>query len=238
VIRVYTLGRSAEQSIDVGPDFKRVSRRHAEIAVLGPNAYRITDLGSANGTEVFDGHRWISVSQATISRDQRFRLGGEFEATVEELIREGRITESQAGEPEQNPEAGSIFRNIELRHVVGLALVAALAAVVIAVFIQSPSKLNEADGGDAGERETQVRRCGRDVTVYFKEGCKYCEATEHFLDDNNIQYTGIDITDPEVLRALVQKYGRVEGVPFVVIDDEDPIVGHNEARLRRSLCLN
>jgi hypothetical protein len=88
-MKTFTLGRGPEQSINVGEEHSRVSRRHAEIAVLGPGTYRITDLGTLNGTEVMVDGRWKRVSQATLSYSQRFRLAGQFESSIADLAHQG-----------------------------------------------------------------------------------------------------------------------------------------------------
>lgn len=91
-MRAFTLGRNtAKQSVtvDVGPNFPAVSRCHAEIVAAGPDRYQITDLGSTNGTEVWENGHWRRVTQAIISSRQRFRLGGQFETTITDLARLG-----------------------------------------------------------------------------------------------------------------------------------------------------
>ena len=76
-------------TVDVGPNFPTVSRRHAEIVSVGPDRYKILDLGSTNGTEIWENGRWKPVNQAIISSTQRFRLGGRFETTLQDLVRLG-----------------------------------------------------------------------------------------------------------------------------------------------------
>jgi FHA domain len=91
-VNKFTLGRNTASqavSFDVGANFMRVSRLHAEISVIGPDRYRLKDLGSTNGTEVFDGGSWVEIAETGISSSQRFRLGGEFETSVDELKRQG-----------------------------------------------------------------------------------------------------------------------------------------------------
>jgi len=176
VIRVYTLGRSAEQSIDVGPDFKRVSRRHAEIAVLGPNAYRITDLGSANGTEVFDGHRWISVSQATISRDQRFRLGGEFEATVEALIRQGyEIPAKEAATADT--ESVAVLPSPMRDRIAQLVMLSGCLSLIFGVILTTVQMLGEIRSGNVSA-----------------EPCVACKITKIGELDFKTRYPGIAVS--------------------------------------------
>lgn len=86
------MGRNAagqSVTVDVGPNFPAVSRRHAVIVAEGPDQYQIIDLRSTNGTEVWENGRWRAVTQATISSSQSFRLGRQFETTIADLARLG-----------------------------------------------------------------------------------------------------------------------------------------------------
>jgi glutaredoxin len=218
-MKAFTLGRSPEVSCDVGANFPRVSRRHAEISYIGSGRYRIRDLNTPNGTEILKNGRWVRVSEATISNSQRFRLAGQFESSVEELAWLGhQIARPQArasglGEPRMAPPRR--FRTTAVLMtltVVGLSLGGAYLW----------------PGRDSGH-------CGGSVKVYFKEGCPYCEATEAFLLSLHVRYQRINIASPGVLERLEKEYGSVRGVPLVVIDGVH-WEGHNEMRLRKALC--
>lgn len=67
--RPAALGREASSAVRLNDH--EVSRRHAEIQPLGNNAYRIVDLGSANGTYV-NGQ---IVDQATLQPGDQVQLG-------------------------------------------------------------------------------------------------------------------------------------------------------------------
>jgi glutaredoxin len=77
--------------------------------------------------------------------------------------------------------------------------------------------------------------CGTSVTVYAKEGCPFCEKTENFLNENGVEYTRLDVEDPDVLRELQQNY-NTSYVPVVVVDGQH-VIGNNIGWLRQVLCL-
>ena len=55
----FTIGRGPENDIVV--PHHSVSRRHAELAVLGGGSYRLTDLRSTNGTFHYDGDTLVRI---------------------------------------------------------------------------------------------------------------------------------------------------------------------------------
>jgi len=77
--------------------------------------------------------------------------------------------------------------------------------------------------------------------IYALSTCPYCKRTKRFLDENKIAYdcTDVDLLDDakqdEVLEEIEKLTGR-RSFPVVIIDEEI-IVGHDEARLRKALKL-
>jgi ABC-type multidrug transport system ATPase subunit/pSer/pThr/pTyr-binding forkhead associated (FHA) protein len=69
--RVFTVGREAGD-VDVVVDRPQVSRRHAEIEILGPGRFALRDLGSANGVFV-NGER--IRARRTVGVDDTIGLG-------------------------------------------------------------------------------------------------------------------------------------------------------------------
>jgi len=85
----YIVGRDPEAAdIVIGVGSKTVSRRHARLTIIDGQSCQIEDLDSSNGTELLDGHRWIPVKSAKVSRAQRLRFGTSHEATVGELLQQ------------------------------------------------------------------------------------------------------------------------------------------------------
>lgn len=66
---VYIMGR---EGADIELDDTKVSRKHAEIALLGPGAYFVRDLASTNGTFV---NRRRVTEKVPINNEDRIRVG-------------------------------------------------------------------------------------------------------------------------------------------------------------------
>ena len=69
-----TVGRSSEA--DVTLRSSKVSRLHAKLEITS-RGYRLTDMGSTNGTRVFRGGRWEAVGQEFVDPQERLELGDE-----------------------------------------------------------------------------------------------------------------------------------------------------------------
>ena len=81
---VITLGRAPDCTLVF--DDARMSARHAQLESLGDGTFRLTDLGSRNGTFIDDSGMLVRVEAATTVRAaQRLRFG-DCEATVRELF--------------------------------------------------------------------------------------------------------------------------------------------------------
>lgn len=63
-----------------------VSRYHAELLSLySQDKYLLRDMGSSNGTYVYQHGRWVEISQQEVSASTRVRFG-DFETTVGEIV--------------------------------------------------------------------------------------------------------------------------------------------------------
>jgi glutaredoxin 3 len=58
------------------------------------------------------------------------------------------------------------------------------------------------------------------VTLYTKPTCPFCVAAKRLLDSKGVEYTNIDITGNDSLRAeMMQKAGGSHTVPQIFIGD-------------------
>jgi hypothetical protein len=93
----FVVGRKSSSGgvhIAIDPREDTVGRRHAELQVGADGSCLIRDLGSANGTFVYEGGRWSKVAEARISQNQQIRLG-DYETTAARLL--AMKSGSQAG---------------------------------------------------------------------------------------------------------------------------------------------
>jgi hypothetical protein len=87
-LEILVVGRTHQGSqldIEIPSRNDSVGRRHLEITIGDGGACHLVDLGSANGTHVLDGTRWVRVKQTTVGISSPIRLG-EFQTSVAELL--------------------------------------------------------------------------------------------------------------------------------------------------------
>jgi len=69
------------------------------------------------------------------------------------------------------------------------------------------------------------------VVIYSTPTCPYCKRTKDYLSRKGIPYTDINVAqDREKAKEMIQKSGQM-GVPVIIIDDNEIIVGFNQALL-------
>lgn len=84
----YIVGRTRTADIvpDVGRGFETISGRHLTVEPTGNGLYRLTDLGSSNGSFYEDGHGgWCRFVAVELTGPHKIRLGS-YKTTVEALV--------------------------------------------------------------------------------------------------------------------------------------------------------
>ncbi len=76
----------------------------------------------------------------------------------------------------------------------------------------------------------------KNVKVYSTPTCPWCIRAKQFLQENNVDFTNIDVfSDQQAVDELMQKTGQM-GVPVLDIDGE-LIVGFNKDKIKQSLGI-
>ena len=76
----------------------------------------------------------------------------------------------------------------------------------------------------------------KSVKVYSTATCPWCIRVKQFLNENNIDFQNIDVSDnQQAADELVEKSGQM-GVPVLDIEGE-VIVGFDKERIRQSLGI-
>lgn len=76
------------------------------------------------------------------------------------------------------------------------------------------------------------------VEIYSTENCHFCHMAKDFFKANGISFTDYNVgTDPEKRSEMLVKSGQM-GVPVIVIDNKDVVIGFNENRLRDLLSIS
>lgn len=82
-MEAWTIGRGPDNDIVI-PD-NSVSRRHAEVRVLGDGRYELSDVGSSNGTSIRGRDGWEPVGRVEVSAVDVVRFG-DYEIVVSRLL--------------------------------------------------------------------------------------------------------------------------------------------------------
>lgn len=75
------------------------------------------------------------------------------------------------------------------------------------------------------------------VTVYSTNSCPWCVKAKEFLKENNIEFEEKDVSEDEAAKnELVKKSGQM-GVPVIIVEGNDPIIGFDVEALKKALKL-
>ncbi|HZX45473.1 MAG TPA: glutaredoxin domain-containing protein [Candidatus Nanoarchaeia archaeon] len=75
------------------------------------------------------------------------------------------------------------------------------------------------------------------VTVYSTPTCPWCFKAKDFLKDNNIKFVEKDVSlDDDARDEMAEKTGQM-GVPVIVVQGHDPIIGFDQQALKEALNL-
>jgi glutaredoxin 3 len=75
------------------------------------------------------------------------------------------------------------------------------------------------------------------VTVYSTPSCPWCHKAKDFLKANNIEFEDKDVySDDSARNEMIEKSGQM-GVPVIVIEGNDPIVGFDQEAIKKALKL-
>lgn len=78
-------------------------------------------------------------------------------------------------------------------------------------------------------------RIMRKVEIYLTESCHFCHLAKEFFKANSVSFTdhnvGLDISRR---KEMVEKSGQM-GVPVIIVDDKEVIVGFDKQKLANLL---
>ncbi len=75
------------------------------------------------------------------------------------------------------------------------------------------------------------------VTVYSTESCPWCHKAKDFLKEKGIDFEDKNVAEDEAAKnEMVEKTGQM-GVPVIVVEGHDPIIGFDAESLKKALGL-
>lgn len=73
------------------------------------------------------------------------------------------------------------------------------------------------------------------VEIYSTANCHFCHAAKAFFDEKGVEYTDYNVgTDPEKRAEMLDMTGQM-GVPVIVIDRKDVVIGFDQKALTKFL---
>lgn len=77
----------------------------------------------------------------------------------------------------------------------------------------------------------------RKVEIYSTESCHFCHMAKEFFTANNIPFSDYNVgTDTAKRAEMIEKSGQM-GVPVIVIDGKDVVIGFDRENLAKLLGL-
>ncbi|KKU49546.1 MAG: Glutaredoxin-like protein, YruB-family [Parcubacteria group bacterium GW2011_GWB1_49_7] len=75
------------------------------------------------------------------------------------------------------------------------------------------------------------------VEIYSTPTCHFCHMAKDYFKEHDIEFTDYNVgTDVEKRREMLEKSGQM-GVPVIVVDGKDLIVGFNKPVLSKLLRI-
>lgn len=75
------------------------------------------------------------------------------------------------------------------------------------------------------------------IEIYSTPTCHFCHLAKDYFNANKIAYTDYNVaTDIEKRKEMLSKSGQM-GVPVIIIDDKDIVVGFDQDRLKSLLGI-
>jgi glutaredoxin 3 len=75
------------------------------------------------------------------------------------------------------------------------------------------------------------------VEIYSTETCHFCQMAKEFFKSNDVAYTDYNVGVDTAKRAEMVELSGQLGVPVIVIDGKDLIVGFNQKKLSELLGI-
>lgn len=76
------------------------------------------------------------------------------------------------------------------------------------------------------------------VEIFSTPTCHFCQMAKEFFKEKGIEYVNYDVaTDTAKRTEMMDKSGQL-GVPVIIIDDKDIVIGFDQSRISKLLGIN
>lgn len=75
------------------------------------------------------------------------------------------------------------------------------------------------------------------VEIYSTPSCHFCQMSKEFFKENEIEFTDYNVAeDAGKRKEMIEKTGQM-GVPVIIIDGDQTLVGFDKDRLSQALGI-
>jgi len=75
------------------------------------------------------------------------------------------------------------------------------------------------------------------VKIYSALYCTYCIMAKNFLKKHGIEYEDVNVQEDEQAAKYISELTQQTTIPVIVIDDNEILVGFDEAKLKKALNI-
>jgi glutaredoxin 3 len=76
------------------------------------------------------------------------------------------------------------------------------------------------------------------VEIYSTPSCHFCGMAKEFFKEHNVEYINYDVASDTAKRAEMVELSGQMGVPVIVIDQKDLIVGFDKSHIAELLGIS
>ena len=73
------------------------------------------------------------------------------------------------------------------------------------------------------------------VEIYSTPSCHFCHMAKEFFTANNVAFTDYNVASDTAKRAEMMERSGQLGVPVIVIDDKDLVIGFDQGKISQLL---
>lgn len=79
------------------------------------------------------------------------------------------------------------------------------------------------------------------IEIFTQPNCQYCQAAKSLLDREGVEYTELNLDDPENMRTFAKRLPRIRSLPQIFVNgehignDQDLQIWANDGRLAAAL---
>lgn len=77
----------------------------------------------------------------------------------------------------------------------------------------------------------------KQVEIYSTESCHFCHMAKEFFKANDVPFTDYNVGKDTARRSEMVEITGQMGVPVIVVDNKDVVIGFDEGKLKQLLSI-